>query len=230
MKIDVIVYTDGIQQEIFDEVIDKINSANSKNNDKSEIIISYNSDMNHIPDNKFISNNQYKLLGGNANHGENGHAKISRRILDCTIASNADYLVFVEHDVLIHENYLVDVFDTIKDDKNMIYRNLNYLQLCKYGFQQVTSYQNPLHQMVMNKKYAMDLFKLKNSEALAQGWCYLEPHYPNIIPYPMIFTEGYNLHISHNTNFTNHNSVCYGLPVKQNSNGWDIDLIKKLQL
>jgi hypothetical protein len=107
------------------------------------------------------------------------------------------YVSFLEHDVLYPNTY----FDYPKF-KNCIC-NMNYLGICKDGYQEKLPAQLPLHQMTMEFEYSIMHFENQLRIINHNGWSCIEPdevdRYHNINP---------SLHINHGKHFTSH-FECY---------------------
>jgi hypothetical protein len=108
------------------------------------------------------------------------------------------YVSFLEHDVLYPEGY----FD-FPDFETGIMTNMNYMGICKDGWQTKNAAHEPLHQMTMIFEEAISHFENLLKDAIRTGNVLVEPNPGRKqwkCPNPAV-------HINHGKHFTSHFSI-----------------------
>jgi hypothetical protein len=148
----------------------------------------------HIKDNPF-----YEAF---AMTQSSSHLNIIIQILQLLYAAremgNYKYVSFLEHDVLYPEGY----FD-FPDFETGIMTNMNYMGICKDGWQTKTADHEPLHQMTMIFEEAISHFENLFKDAIRTGNVLVEPNPGRKqwkCPNPAV-------HINHGKHFTSHFSI-----------------------
>jgi hypothetical protein len=112
------------------------------------------------------------------------------------------YVSFLEHDVLYPEGY----FDYPDVESGHVLANMNYMGICKDGFQGVPTKHEPFHQMTMRFDEAIAHCESILANALVTNSGLIEPQVPNVVrtqwdcPNPSV-------HINHGHHFTSHYSI-----------------------
>ena len=111
-----------------------------------------------------------------------------------------EYVSFLEHDVLYGEGY----FDYPEFEYGEIYTNMNYIGLCKDGYQPLGQRDKPFHQMTMHFSDAIHHCEEILSNALVTNNGLIEPQ--NMVRKEW---ESINpsIHINHGLHFTSHYNV-----------------------
>lgn len=136
-----------------------------------------------------------------------------------------DFVVIVEHDTLIPEDYFNDIYDNWDYNKYGV-TNRNYIGLNTTGYLDVKERHHPMSTMAFATFYFRDLLKQKMEECkknigpgYPNGWVCVEPDNKSHLKEffskePMIHMSGKGLG-EYYWNFTSHDQVCY----ESNSNG-----------
>lgn len=112
-----------------------------------------------------------------------GHLNIVRQQRQCMDMVNRlsehwrpDVVCFLEHDVMYPPDYFDRVARAFRENPAApVVSNLDYEGLNATGWLQVKERHEPLHQLSMRYGLAVENLARCEAEALAQGWCYLEP-------------------------------------------------------
>lgn len=113
-------------------------------------------------------------------------------------SGNYKYVSFLEHDVMYPDGY----FD-FPDFETGIMTNMNYIGICKNGFQARTANHEPLHQMTMIFDEAIKHFEELIKEAIEMGGVLVEPN-PGRKQWYCINPA---IHVNHGRHFTSHFSI-----------------------
>jgi hypothetical protein len=112
------------------------------------------------------------------------------------------YVSFLEHDVLYPEGY----FDYPNVNEGEVITNMNYMGICKDGFQSVPTKHEPFHQMTMRFDEAIAHCESILANALVNNSGLIEPQVGNIIRTQWECTNP-SVHINHGHHFTSHYSI-----------------------
>ncbi|TXI87071.1 MAG: hypothetical protein E6Q36_08180 [Chryseobacterium sp.] len=182
--------------------------------DKSKIPIKViTTSWEPIPDNPFeeiISNQRGK---GHLNYIEQMEQQLER------YPEGYDFVVIVEHDTLIPEDYFNEVYENWDYTKYGL-SNRNYIGLNKTGYLDVVERHHPLSTMSFATFFFKALLQEKKLECAKNvapgspyGWCCIEPDDKSLLsefwskePMIHISTEGWGEYECHTTS---HNTVCY---------------------
>lgn len=113
-----------------------------------------------------------------------------------------EYVSFLEHDVLYPEGY----FDYPNVEPGEVITNMNYMGVCKEGFQEVPIKHEPFHQMTMRFDEAIKHCESILSNALVTNSGLIEPQIPNIVRKKWDCINP-AVHINHGHHFTSHYSI-----------------------
>jgi hypothetical protein len=131
------------------------------------------------------------------------HLNIIIQILQLLYAAKAsgkyEYVSFLEHDVLYPDGY----FDFPNFTEGVM-TNMNYIGICKDGFQKTHSNHEPLHQMTMRFDHALSHFEQILKEAIAKGGVLVEPQKFTRLQWRC---KNPAFHVNHGRNFTSHYST-----------------------
>jgi hypothetical protein len=120
------------------------------------------------------------------------------------------YVAFLEHDVLYPENYFE--FEQFECDSVV---NMNYLGLCKDGFQEKNQNDEPLHQMIMKFDAAVYHFEKSIRILLERTFRVVEPEKSE-----QIWCDNPSLHINNSQHFTSHHSIYSKTKIRQSNEYW----------
>lgn len=125
------------------------------------------------------------------------------------------YVSFLEHDVLYPEGY----FDYPEIEPGTVITNMNYMGVCKDGFQEVPTKHEPFHQMTMRFDEAISHCESILANALITNSGLIEPQIPNII---RLHWECVNpsVHINHGHHFTSHYSIYSSTELSDTNHYW----------
>jgi hypothetical protein len=112
------------------------------------------------------------------------------------------YVSFLEHDVLYPEGY----FDYPNVSEGEVITNMNYMGICKDGFQGVPTKHEPFHQMTMRFDEAIAHCESILANALINNSGLIEPQIGNIIRTKWECANP-SVHINHGHHFTSHYSI-----------------------
>jgi hypothetical protein len=112
------------------------------------------------------------------------------------------YVSFLEHDVLYPEGY----FDYPNVNEGEVITNMNYMGICKDGFQSVPTKHEPFHQMTMRFDEAITHCESILANALVNNSGLIEPQVGNIIRTKWE-CKNPSVHINHGHHFTSHYSI-----------------------
>ncbi len=161
-----------------------------------------------------IKNNPFYEVGAMTKSGN--HLNIVIQILQLLYtARNSgkyDYVSFLEHDVLYPDGY----FDYPDFDKNTVLTNMNYMGICQNGWQNRNANHEPLHQMTMHFKEAIEHFENMLKLAIEQGGILVEPQ---VMQRKQWRCKNPAVHINHGRNFTSHYSI-YSKETHPNDEYW----------
>lgn len=118
------------------------------------------------------------------------------------------YVSFLEHDVLYPEGY----FD-FPDFETGVMTNMNYMGICKNGWQDRNAAHEPLHQMSMVFEEAIAHFENLFKEAIRTGNVLVEPN-PGRKQWKC---KNPAVHINHGKHFTSHFSIYSSITTPDNS-------------
>lgn len=184
-----IFYTNNnIDSKILNKSLNLIDVAAKKNN-----VDILTSSWQSIPNNPFIE------IISKITHST--HFNIAYQILTLLLTAekynpNYKYVSFLEHDVFYGEDYFL--YDDFNDD---VICNQNFIGF-KDGFQTKIQNDEPLHELTMNFKFALDHFKEVLIGYIIEGTV-LEPK----VKYGKWVSKQPSLHINHGKNFTSHYDI-----------------------
>jgi len=192
-----VFYTDNRHPQITQFVLNTI----EKNIKEIKVITCSNTLIENNPFENLIYNNPIR-----------SHENILQKILMCLNHlkknGNYKYVSFLEHDVLYPKGY----FDYPDFEDSIC--NMNYIGICKDGFQNKIPAQLPLHQMTMTLDFAIKNFEEKMKITKQQGWAFIEPD--NVKGYNSIYPA---VHINHGEHFTSH-FECYSKETIDENKYW----------
>jgi len=110
------------------------------------------------------------------------------------------YVSFLEHDVLYPEGY----FDYKPFKKGQVLTNMNYMGLCKDGWQPRKQNDEPFHQMTMHLSDAITHMEKTLQNALVVGAGLVEPQDMNRIQWEC---KNPAVHVNHGHHYTSHFSI-----------------------
>lgn len=110
------------------------------------------------------------------------------------------YVSFLEHDVMYPEGY----FDFPDFEIGQVQTNMNYIGLCKDGWQTVNQKDEPMHQMTMRFEDAIPHFEAVHKNALLVGAGLVEPQHLERIQWQ---SKHPAVHINHGHHYTSHHSI-----------------------
>lgn len=111
-----------------------------------------------------------------------------------------EYVSFLEHDVLYGEGY----FDFEPFDRGKVLTNMNYMGICKDGWQPLGQRDEPFHQMTMHFEDAILHCEEILSNALIRNSGLIEPQHLERIQWE---AKNPSVHINHGHHFTSHYNV-----------------------
>ena len=129
--------------------------------------------------------------------------------------NNYKYVSFLEHDVLYPEGY----FDYPDVKKGEVITNMNYMGICKDGFQSVPTKHEPFHQMTMRFDEAIAHCESILSNALVNNSGLIEPQVGNITRTKWE-CKNPSVHINHGHHFTSHYSIYSSTDLRQTNPYW----------
>jgi hypothetical protein len=108
-----------------------------------------------------------------------GHMSIIQSIKRCISQADSqgfewDGICFLEHDVLYPPNYFDRMGNALADGGSIIV-NLDYEGMNKTGWCRTINRHEPMHQMCMDRKTALENLDRAEKECLRNGGCLLEP-------------------------------------------------------
>jgi len=129
--------------------------------------------------------------------------------------NNYKYVSFLEHDVLYPESY----FDYPDVNEGEVITNMNYMGICKDGFQGVPTKHEPFHQMTMRFDEAIAHCESILANALVNNSGLIEPQVGNIIRTQW---ECVNpaVHINHGHHFTSHYNIYSSTDLSKTNPYW----------
>jgi hypothetical protein len=125
------------------------------------------------------------------------------------------YVSFLEHDVLYPEGY----FDYPDVKEGEVITNMNYMGICKDGFQSVPTKHEPFHQMTMRFDEAIAHCESILGNALVNNSGLIEPQVGNIIRSKWE-CKNPSIHINHGHHFTSHYSIYSSTDLRQTNPYW----------
>jgi hypothetical protein len=125
------------------------------------------------------------------------------------------YVSFLEHDVLYPEGY----FDYPNVNEGEVITNMNYMGICKDGFQSVPTKHEPFHQMTMRFDEAITHCESILANALVNNSGLIEPQVGNIIRTKWE-CKNPSVHINHGHHFTSHYSIYSSTDLSETGPYW----------
>jgi hypothetical protein len=125
------------------------------------------------------------------------------------------YVSFLEHDVLYPEGY----FDYPDVKEGEVITNMNYMGICKDGFQSVPTKHEPFHQMTMRFDEAIAHCESILGNALVNNSGLIEPQVGSIIRSKWE-CKNPSIHINHGHHFTSHYSIYSSTDLRQTNPYW----------
>lgn len=135
-----------------------------------------------------------------------------------------EYVSFLEHDVLYGEGH----FDFPDFDRGWVYTNMNYMGMCKKGFQALNQKDEPFHEMTMRFDEAITHCESILPNALITNSGLIEPQVPKIKRGKWYSTNP-SIHINHGSHFTSHYNIYSKTDIKSSHPYWgDIEKYQHL--
>jgi hypothetical protein len=203
-----IFYSNNTNPQTFPAIRASLKSIQKAAAGKADILTCM---WNHEPENPFI---EYIAWTKTTSH-LNQLLQIMQLLYVAKQTGHYDYVSFLEHDVLYPEGY----FDYPNINPGTVITNMNYMGLCKNGWQNVPVKHEPFHQMTMRFDEAIKHCESILENALVTNSGLIEPQIPNII------RQKWNcvnpaVHVNHGGHFTSHFSIYSTTDVKDNNYYW----------
>lgn len=203
-----IFYSNNTRSETFPAIRASLKSIQKAAEGKADILTCM---WNHESQNPFT---EYIAWTKTTSH-LNQLLQIMQLLYVAKQTGNYDYVSFLEHDVLYPEGY----FDFPDIPKNTVITNMNYMGLCKNGWQNVPIKHEPFHQMTMRFDEAIKHCESILENALVTNSGMIEPQIPNIIRQKWSCINP-AVHVNHGGHFTSHYSIYSTTDVKPNNSYW----------
>jgi hypothetical protein len=151
---------------------------------------------NHEPDNPFPEFISWVKISSHLNQ----LLQIMHLLYQAREINNYNYVSFLEHDVLYPEGY----FDYPEINDGEVLTNMNYMGICRSGWQSLGQLDQPFHQMTMKFSEAIKHCESILSNALIRNSGLIEPQ--NIIRKTWNCINP-SVHVNHGYHFTSHFNV-----------------------
>lgn len=125
------------------------------------------------------------------------------------------YVSFLEHDVMYPEGY----FDYPDIEPGHVLANMNYMGICRDGFQEVPTKHEPFHQMTMRFDEAIMHCESILVNALITNSGLIEPQIPDVIRTQWDCVNP-AVHINHGHHFTSHYSIYSSTDLSKTNPYW----------
>jgi hypothetical protein len=200
-----IFYSNNSKPELFPAIKKSLQTIQIAAEGKADILTCM---WNHEPSNPFF---EYLAWTKTTSH-LNQLLQILQLLYNAKKIKDYETVSFLEHDVLYPNGY----FDYPEIQKGTVITNLNYLGLCKEGWQEVPVKHEPFHQMTMRFEEAISHCESIIPNALIRNAGLIEPQ--NIIR-KQWECKNPAIHINHGRHFTSHFNV-YTKNTFEYSNYW----------
>lgn len=151
---------------------------------------------NHEPDNPFPE----LIAHFKSSSHLNQLLQIMQLLYHAKEIKNYEYVSFLEHDVLYPEQY----FDYPEISEGEVYTNMNYMGICRNGWQSLGQLDQPFHQMTMRFSDAIKHCEFILSNALVRNSGIIEPRN---LERKIWYSKNPPVHINHGYHFTSHFNV-----------------------
>jgi hypothetical protein len=151
---------------------------------------------NHEPDNPFTEFISWTKTSSHLNQ----LLQIMHLLYQAKEINNYEYVSFLEHDVLYPEGY----FDYPEINEGEVLTNMNYMGICRSGWQSLGQLDQPFHQMTMRFTNAIKHCESILSNALIKNAGLIEPQ--NAIRRVWECVNP-SIHVNHGYHFTSHFNV-----------------------
>jgi hypothetical protein len=203
-----IFYSNNSKPELFPAIKKSLQTIQIAAEGKADILTCM---WNHEPSNPFF---EYLAWTKTTSH-LNQLLQILQLLYNAKKIKDYETVSFLEHDVLYPNGY----FDYPEIQKGTVITNLNYLGLCKEGWQEVPVKHEPFHQMTMRFDDAVLHCESLLANALVTNSGLIEPQVPNII------RKTWNcinpaIHVNHGGHFTSHFSIYSKTDIKKVNPYW----------
>ena len=190
-----VFYSNNINPAIYPAIIASLKSIERAAKDKADILTCM---WRHEPQNPFP---EYIAWTHTLSH-LNQLLQVMQLLYTARDIHDYKYVSFLEHDVLYPEGY----FDYPDVQPGHVITNMNYMGVCKDGFQGVPTKHEPFHQMTMRFDEAIAHCESILGNALVNNAGLIEPQVPNVV---RTHWECANpaIHINHGHHFTSHYSI-----------------------
>ena len=146
-----------------------------------------------------------------------GHLNQLTQIMQCLYfakkTGDYEYVSFLEHDVMYGEDYF-----NYKDFDGGVLTNMNYIGICKDGFQRKIQNDEPFHQMTMRFEDAIKHCESIMENALLSNSGYIEPQLGTKRLQWNCKTP--SVHINHGVHFTSHFSIYDSINTEKENYYW----------
>lgn len=203
-----IFYSNNNNPEIYPAIIASLKSIEKSAKSKADILTCM---WRHEPQNPFP---EYIAWTQTQSH-LNQLLQVMQLLYIARDIHEYKYVSFLEHDVLYPEDY----FDYPNVEVGHVITNMNYIGICKDGFQGVPTKHEPFHQMTMRFDEAIKHCESILANALVNNTGLIEPQVGNII---RTHWECNNsaIHINHGHHFTSHYSIYSNTDLKKTDPYW----------
>lgn len=188
-----IFYSNNNNPSIFPAIQASLNSIKKASIDKADIITCM---WQHDPKNPFP---EFISWVKNAGH-LNQLLQVMQLLYQAKEINSYEYVSFLEHDVLYPEGY----FDFPDINEGEVMTNMNYMGLCKNGWQHLGQKDEPFHQMTMRFDEAIKHCENILANALIRNSGLIEPQNVQRKTWNCINPS---VHINHGLHFTSHYNI-----------------------
>jgi len=200
-----IFYSNNTNPKTFPAIEKSLETIEKAANGVADIITCV---WNPIPNNPFIELRSWMQSGGHLNQ----LLQIMQCLYHAQKTGDYKWVSFLEHDVMYPEDYFkFDDFGYV----NCTFTNMNYIGLCKDGFQRRKQNDQPFHQMTMRFEDAISHCEKILSNAVLTNSGMIEPQ--EGVERRTWESNNPAVHINHGIHFTSHYSI-YDLHSPQKTN------------
>lgn len=203
-----IFYSNNTKPETFPAINKSLQTIKKASNGVADIVTCV---WNPIPNNPFVELISWMQSGGHLNQ--------LLQILQCLYyakrSGTYEWVSFLEHDVMYPEDYFMfEDFGYV----NCTFTNMNYIGICKEGFQERKQDDQPFHQMTMRFDEAIAHCERMLENAISTNSGCIEPQ--EEMTRRTWMSNNPSVHINHGSHFTSHFSIYDSINTKHNNEYW----------